>query len=80
MRSQMRMTIGHVVLDQQDRQPAVAQDAQPSRELGGLAVVEARGGLVEQQQRRAQRQRARDLEVLLLAVGEVAGRLVGGVE
>ena len=41
-----------------------------------LAVVEAGGRLVEQQQPRLRRERARDLDALERAVGQVAGARV----
>jgi len=67
----------HVVLDQQDGHAFVGQRAHEARELGGLGVVEAGRGLVEDQQRRLQREGAGDLEVLALAVGQVGRELAG---
>ena len=67
----------HVVLDQEDGQPALV--AQGGHELGqprGLVGVHAGGGLVEQQQRRVAGQRAGDLDAALVAVGEVDRDLV----
>src|SRR5215471_1047127 len=55
----------HVVLDEQDRDAVV--DAQPPdqlREVADLLVVEPSGGLVEEQQTRAGRERARELDAL----------------
>jgi hypothetical protein len=65
------------VLDQQNRQTGVAQGAQAARKLAGFGVVEAGGRLVEEQQGRLQREGACDLEMLLLPIRQVAGRLVG---
>jgi hypothetical protein len=48
-----------------------------SAERRQLLVVEAGGGLVEQQQLRLGGQRARQLDALLDAEGQVAGRAVG---
>ena len=71
----------HVVLDQQDRGPVVLAD-QPSRVFSQqrLARVEARGRLVEAQQHRIGAHGADDLEPPLVAVGQIAGRIVGPVE
>ena len=60
----------HIVLDQQHRD-AERRDAQHQLgQLLGLGVVQARGGLVHQQQARLQRQRARDLHQALMAEGQ----------
>ena len=62
----------HVVLDEQDREVLlVAQLAHEVGQLRGLLRVHAGGRLVEQQQLRVGRQRARDLDAALVAVGEV---------
>ena len=47
--------------------------------VGALARVEAGGGLVEAQQHGVGAHGARDLEPALVAVGQVAGRIVGAV-
>ena len=55
---------------------SVWMDLRKVVELGGLARVEAGGGLVEAEQRRLGAHGARDLEAALGAVGQVAGRIV----
>ena len=70
----------HVVLDEQDRHAeALAQRLdQPAHRLL-LGRVHACHRLVEQQQARLGRQRARDLEPALIAVGQALGLLVDAV-
>src|SRR5215208_1486295 len=67
----------HVVLDEQDGERvllAEALDQQP--EVADLLVVEAAGGLVEQQQPRLRGERARDLDALERAEREPDRRVV----
>ena len=52
------------------------QGADDLEHLGGLGRVHAGGRLVEQQQARLERQRARDLEAAAVGVGEAEGRIV----
>ena len=67
----------HVVLDEQDRDAElVAQALHEAREVRGLLRVHPGGRLVEQQQLGLGRQRPRDLDAALVAVGEVRGELV----
>ena len=66
----------HVVLDQQHRHALALQLAQQRGELLLLEIAQARSRLVEQQQRRVGRQRARDLDDALLAERQAAGRVV----
>ena len=62
-----------VLLDQDDRHGlAVGQHADDPADVLDDARLDAFGRLVEDQQLRAGRQRARDRELLLLAAGEVA--------
>ncbi len=64
----------HVVLDEQDREiQLVAEMLDELGHLGRLAGVHAGGGLVQQQQLRLARQRARQLEPALVAVRQVLG-------
>jgi len=64
----------HVVLDEEDRQLAlVAQPPDQADELVDLLVVEAAGGLVEQQQARPAGERSRELDALQRPVRK-AGR------
>ena len=68
----------HVVLDEDDRELAVAM--QPANELGdfvGFLVAHSGRRLVQQQQPGAQRQRHGDLGGALIAVGELAHEPVG---
>src|SRR5712692_9222370 len=68
----------HVVLDEEQGALALLhQPAQQCHQAAGLALGHARGGLVEQQQRRIGGERARQLEASLVAVGQVARELVG---
>ena len=70
----------HVVLDQDDRDAAVRQQADQRLEVLDLAMREAGRRLVEQQQPRLERERPRDLEAALVAEGQIArllGRVVG---
>ena len=65
----------HVVLDQQDRhRPLLAEPGEEVGERGRLLRVHAGGRLVEQEQLRLRRERARELEPALVAVGEVLAR------
>ena len=61
-----------VVLDQDDRDAAVREQADQRLETLDLAVREARGRLVEQQEPRLERERARDLEPALVAERQIA--------
>ena len=68
----------HVVLDQEHRHVPLVADAVDERdEVVGLLRVHAGRRLVEQQQLRAQGQRAGHLEPALVAVREVLRELVG---
>jgi hypothetical protein len=68
----------HVVLDEQDGQAQLGHQAhQELHEAGRLALGHPGGGLVEQQERRLRGQGPSDLEPALVAVGQVAGGLVG---
>src|SRR5437870_943492 len=70
----------HVVLDQEDGEAeARANATNEPAQAPLLPAIHAGGGLVEQKQLGLQRQGARDLEPALVAVGEVAGPLVGTV-
>ena len=62
----------HVVLDEQDRHALGLQRAQQPRELLLFEIAQARGGLVEQQQRGIGGERARDLDDALLAERQAA--------
>src|SRR6266699_4150862 len=65
----------HVVLDEQDRQVEIAlKAADQLGELADLFVVEAPGGLVEQQQGRLCRERACELDPLERAERKCAGK------
>ena len=66
----------HVVLDQ-DQRHVLRQPEQQLRQPLPLAEREAGGGLVEQHQLRLDGARHADLELALLAVGEVADERVG---
>jgi len=55
------------------------QIAEPLHELLAPAQVEARGGLVEQQQARTRGEGARDFQAALVAVGKIAGEFAGAV-
>ena len=77
MRSQIRMTIGMSCSTSRIVRPASRKAREAPRELAGLGVVEAGRRLVEEQQGRLQRERACDLELLLLPIRQVAGGLVG---
>ena len=65
----------HVVLDQQDRHVG-GQPGQRGEHLGPLADRHAGGRFVEKQRARAARQRQRDFQQPLLAVGQRARRPV----
>ena len=68
------------MLDEQDRGAVlVADHAQERVEIGRFARVEAGGRLVEAEQNRIGAHGARDLEAALVAVRQVARRLVGAV-
>ena len=68
----------HVVLDEQDRDlELVAQPADEAHQVERLLRVHAGGGFVEQQQLRPGRQRARDLQPALAAVGQARRGLAG---
>jgi hypothetical protein len=67
----------HVMLDEQHGEPLLlAQPADERREVRRLLRVHARRRLVEQEQLRLRRERARDLEAALVAVREVLPDLV----
>jgi hypothetical protein len=66
----------HVVLDEDHGDAVVADLADDGHQLLDVGRGQAGGRLVEQQQLRVERQRARDLQQALLAVGQVA-RLFG---
>ena len=68
---------GHVVVDDEDRQALRGDPVEQVVQRLLLAGVEARGGFVEQQHRRVGRERARDLDQALMAVGEARNGLVG---
>ncbi len=71
----------HVVLDQQDGGAVLLADREQQRvELEALARVEAGGRLVEAEQHRIGAHRARDFEPALVAIGQVAGGIVGAVD
>ena len=55
-------------------------ESRSSFELGALARVETGGRLVEAEQRGLGAHRARDLEPALVAIGQIAGGIVGAVE
>ena len=80
-----RDAVGHghdhvdMMLDQDDGHAAIGEAADQLHQVLDLAMRQAGGGLVEQQQLRPQRQRARDLEAPLVAEGQVARLLVGEV-
>ena len=74
MRSQMPMTRLMSCSMSSTVKPGVADPADERHQLELLGRVEARGGLVEQQQLRLGRQRPGDLEPALVAVGQVAWR------
>ena len=65
-----------LVLDQQDRQPFGLQLGDQPLHLRRLGRIHAGRRLVEQQQTRLQRQRARDLDAAAIGVGQAVGRLV----
>ena len=68
----------HVVLDQQDRQAALAAQCEHQvREVLDLAFVEAGDRLVEQQVARAHQDHAAELEQLAVAIGKAAGACRG---
>ena len=67
----------HVVLDQQDRRAVAADPLEQRAQPGGFGGVHAGGGLVEREQPRVGRERARDLELALVAVGEMLREVVG---
>src|ERR1700754_1835663 len=69
----------HVVLDQQHRHPGVADLADQRQQILLLRRVEARGGLVQAEQRRIGGQRPRDLQTPLLAVRQVPAHLTGTI-
>src|SRR2546428_10567832 len=66
----------HVVLDEQDGLAAVAELTDGLEEVVEEGPVHARGGLVEEDERRVPHQHANELEELLLAVREVPRVLV----
>ncbi len=64
------------MLDKDDGDAAVANAGDDLVELAGLARVHARRRLVQQQQPRPGGKRARQLQLALLAVGQVGGLVV----
>src|SRR5712691_4645526 len=66
----------HVVLDEEDRQPAVAHRADEARDLDPLIWVHAVRGFVEQQQLGARRQCASHLGAAAVRVGEAERRII----
>ena len=70
----------HVMLDQEhgDAQ-LVADRADESAELRHLVVIEAAGGLIEQQELRLRGERARELDALARRKGQARRRLRRGV-
>src|SRR5207253_3256899 len=66
----------HVVLDEQDGLAAVAELTDGLEEVVEEGPVHARGGLVEEDERRVPHQHAHELEELLLAIREVPRVLV----
>ena len=62
----------HVVVDQEHRRAAVGEPAQPAPELGALARVQPGRRLVQAQQPRAHRDRARHPDQLALPLRQVA--------
>lgn len=70
----------HVVLDEGDGELLVGDElADKPDHLLGHGRGKSRGGLVQEQKRRAEGDDAGEGEKLLLAVGELAGGLVGFV-
>src|SRR5581483_475071 len=68
----------HVVLDEEQGEMAFFHEApEQGHEAPRLALGHARGRLVQQQQRRVRGEGPGQLEAPLLAVGQVAGQLVG---
>src|SRR5450759_3533062 len=61
----------HVVLDDEDGQPSLAEPDQQSRQLARLVLVQPGRGLVQQDDVRLARQRAGQLQHALLPVREV---------
>ena len=55
-------------------------DSSSSLKRGAFARVQSRGGLVEAQQRRLGAHRARDFETALVAIGQIAGGIVGALQ
>ena len=64
------------MLDQQDGLAARLQAADDLEHLGGLALVHAGRGFVEQQQPGLERERARDLHAAAVGVREAVGRVI----
>ena len=69
----------HVVLDEQDRQPALAQVVEDVLQLPLLGRAQAGDRLVEQEHLRSLRERAGDREQAQLAERERVGGVVGAV-
>ncbi len=71
----------HVMLDQEDRGGLVGADGvEVVPELGALVRIEAGRGLVEAEQHRVGAHRPRDLEAALVAIGQLAGGIVGAAD
>ena len=66
----------HVVLDEEQIDAAVIDLAQDIHKLAALTRVQARGGLVEQDELRRRHQRAAKLADLLAAIGQIVDGLV----
>src|SRR5207245_1593788 len=66
----------HVMLDEEDRQPAVSHRADEARDLDPLIGVHAGRGFVEQQQLGARRQCASHLGAAAVRVGEAERRII----
>ena len=67
----------HVVLDDDDREPAVPDLEDQLHRLLGLLRVHPRGRLVEEEELRVRGEGSGDLEPSLVAVGHVAGEELG---
>src|SRR5712691_1677591 len=67
----------HVVLDEEHAEWELGDEApEQGYEGAGLGLGHAGGRLVQQQERRLGRQRARDLQPSLITIGQIAGDLV----
>src|ERR1700719_3237331 len=66
----------HIVLDEQDSH-ILGEIFYGREQVGALPLRHPRRGLVEQQHRRSRRERQRDLQQSLLAIGQLTGRPIG---